>query len=101
MQFLKTIAIPSPNLFHVKWSPDNDGVIRVWKDGKKVFDQAGANVYGTIGIQYTPYLKFGIYHPSWKDSPLIADPKQVQHRTVYITDVVVGNEQSTLRLHQE
>jgi len=53
-------------IFHIKWSPSDGGTIRVWKNCEQVCELDGANAYGTIGIEYTPYLKFGIYHPAWK-----------------------------------
>jgi arylsulfatase A-like enzyme len=84
-------------VFHVKWSPKDDGRIRVWKDGQPVFDQTAPNVYGTIGVEYTPYLKFGIYHPSWKNIAGVSVASKVKHRTVYITDIVVGDERADLK----
>lgn len=50
--------------FHVRWSPDSDGFVQVWKDGRLI-----ADVPGPIGHQdlIGPYLKAGIYIPGWKD----------------------------------
>ncbi|CAN0470629.1 unnamed protein product, partial [Hapterophycus canaliculatus] len=36
-------------VFHMKWSPGDDGQIDVWKNDEQVFEQSGSNVYGTIG----------------------------------------------------
>ena len=52
-------------VIHAKWSPGADGFLQIWKDGKLVLDLKGTNVYSTIGEEYTPYLKTGIYHPEW------------------------------------
>ncbi|TDU71129.1 polysaccharide lyase-like protein [Prosthecobacter fusiformis] len=87
---------------HAKWSPKEDGLIQIWKDGKRVFDQAGPNVYGTIGVEYTPYMKTGIYHPVWhtdtdeKHQAFEAEIPVVTVKTVYVTDVIIGSERSAL-----
>jgi len=52
-------------VIQTKWSPGADGIIRIWKDSRLVYEASGANVYGDIGVEYTPYLKTGIYHPEW------------------------------------
>jgi hypothetical protein len=95
---------------HAKWSPDENGLLEIWKDGKIVFDRKGSNVYGTIGVEYTPYLKTGIYHPFWhvtgdasrKDDASraafdaeTASNTPVKNKTVYITDFKMGNEHVT------
>jgi hypothetical protein len=36
---------------HAKWSPDENGLLEIWKDGKIVFDRKGSNVYVTIGVE--------------------------------------------------
>ncbi len=77
---------------HVKWSPKDDGSIRIWKDGKLVYEEGGSNVYGDIGIEYTPYLKTGIYHPEWnlntdrKKAAFEADKPHSLLKTIYVTD---------------
>jgi hypothetical protein len=87
-------------VIHAKWSPGDDGVIQVWKDGKLVVDRKGPNVYGTIGVEYTPYLKTGIYRPEWhldKDGKREAFEKEkpvATNKVIYITDVKIGSEQA-------
>ncbi|HEY9199178.1 MAG TPA: polysaccharide lyase [Gammaproteobacteria bacterium] len=50
-------------VFRIKWSPYQDGIIQVWKDGQKVIDKAGPIGYNdAIG----PYFKMGLYK-DWKD----------------------------------
>lgn len=85
-------------VIHAKWSPREDGLVQIWKDGKLVMDRKGPNVYGTIGVEYTPYLKTGIYRPEWKAKPDAAPtsadqkPPQVAKKVVYVADVKIGNE---------
>jgi hypothetical protein len=95
---------------HAKWSPDENGLLQIWKDGKLVFERKGPNVYGTIGVEYTPYLKTGIYHPFWhvtgdasrKDDASraaydaeTASNTPVKNKTVYVADFKMGNEHAT------
>ena len=85
-------------VIHAKWSPTPDGILQIWKDGKLVMDQKGPNVYSTIGVEYTPYLKTGIYHPEWhldKDGKREAFDKEkpvATNKVIYVTDVKIGNE---------
>ena len=87
-------------VIHARWSPDTNGVLQIWKDGKLVMDQNGANVYSTIGLEYTPYLKTGIYHPEWhldKDGKREAFDKEqavATNKVIYITDVKIGSERA-------
>lgn len=85
-------------VIHAKWSPRDDGLIQIWKDGKQVAELKGPNVYSTIGEEYTPYLKTGIYHPEWhmdKDGKREAFDQEkpgVTTKVVYATDIKIGNE---------
>ena len=89
-------------IIHVNWSPKADGLIQVWKDGKLVFKKKGANAYGTIGIEYTPYLKTGIYHPEWylnserKQKQFAADKNPVSKKETCVAKVVVANQDASL-----
>ena len=87
-------------VIHAKWSPREDGLLEIWKDGKQVMKRTGPNVYGTISVDYTPYLKTGIYHPEWK----VQDdaqrekfnnlPATVNRKIVYVTDLKIGDERA-------
>lgn len=84
-------------VIHAKWSPDTDGLLRIWKDGTLVVDLKGPNVYSTIGVEYTPYLKTGIYHPEWhltKDNMREAFDKEkstTTNKIIYATDIKIGD----------
>ena len=87
-------------VIHAKWSPKEDGLLQVWKDGKLVADLKGPNTYGTIGLEYTPYLKTGIYHPEWNVAKpgarerFEAEKPAAPHKVVYVTDLKVGDERA-------
>lgn len=83
---------------HARWSPRKNGLIEIWKDGKKVFRFAGPNVYSTIGVEYTPYLKTGIYHPEWnlnqprKRKAFDQEVSPPKGKTIYVSQLTVGSE---------
>jgi hypothetical protein len=85
-------------VIHAKWSPRDDGLIQIWKDGKPVAERKGCNVYTSIGVDYTPYLKTGIYHPEWhldKEGRRAAFDKEkpvATRKVVYVTDVKIGGD---------
>ncbi len=89
-------------VIHAKWSPGDDGVLQIWRDGKLVVKRDGANVYGTIGVAYTPYLKTGIYHPEWhltderKRAAFEKEKPVATTRMVYVTDIKIGGAKATL-----
>ena len=64
----------------------------------------GPNVYGTIGTQYTPYLKTGIYHPEWnlnseaRQKRYEAEIPGVDKKETYVAKVVVGSDSATYEL---
>jgi len=88
-------------VIHAKWSPGADGVLQIWRDGKLVLDRKGPNVYSTIGVDYTPYLKTGIYHPEWhldKDGKREAFDKEhpvATNKVIYATDIKIGDERAS------
>lgn len=87
-------------VIHAKWSAGDDGLLQIWKDGKPVVDLKGPNVYSTIGVEYTPYLKTGIYRPEWnlttpERQKAFDDEKPVAtNKVVYATDIKIGNERA-------
>ena len=88
-------------VIHAKWSPKDDGRIRIWKDGHLVVERTGVNVYTTIGVEYTPYLKTGIYHPEWhldndrSRTAFDAERPVATNKIVYVTDVKIGDARAT------
>ena len=86
---------------HAKWSPREDGLVKIWKDGKVIYEKTGPNVYGDIGVEYTPYLKTGIYHPEWhlnKEAKRVVfetDKPDAKSKTIYGTDYKIGDARSS------
>ncbi|MEI6465213.1 MAG: polysaccharide lyase [Verrucomicrobiota bacterium] len=86
---------------HAKWSPRDDGLIEIWLDGKRVVEIKGPNVYTTIGVEYTPYLKTGIYHPAWhldvpaKRAAFAQEVPTVTSKVVWVAEVRIGSAQAT------
>ncbi|MBN7138559.1 hypothetical protein A7A76_05430 [Lysobacter enzymogenes] len=81
-------------VFHVKWSPDGDGLLQVWKNGVPVLDKRGPTTYRP-GHLRTPYWKIGLYHPGWKkrnQDKFNAVASTVAERVVYVDDVKMGDE---------
>jgi hypothetical protein len=85
---------------HAKWSPRDDGLLQIWRDGQLVIDRAGANVYATIGVDYTPYLKTGIYHPEWnlsrtdRQEAFARERPVATNKVIFATDVTIGSERA-------
>jgi hypothetical protein len=91
-------------VIRAKWSPKKDGLVRIWKNGDVVLDQKGPNAYGTIGKEYTPYLKAGLYHSEWH---LNSEARKKRYETeipgvtkkeIYVAKVVVGSESATYEM---
>ncbi len=70
-------------------------------EGRKASPEyKGPNVYGTIGEEYTPYLKTGIYRPEWN----LSSPERQErfdnekpvatNKVIYVTDVKIGSEKA-------
>jgi hypothetical protein len=89
-------------VIHAKWSPSADGLLEIWKDGNMVYEYHGTNVYSNIGLAYTPYLKTGIYHPSWRmdqknstqKNDFFNEVNPATNKVVYVTDVKIGSERA-------
>lgn len=84
-------------VIHAKWSPGAEGLLQIWKDGKLVMDRKGPNVYSTIGVEYTPYLKTGIYHPEWhldkagKQEAFDQEDPRAKTKVIYATEIKIGD----------
>ena len=94
-------------IIHTKWSPRDDGQIQVWKDGVEVFKQTGPNAYGTIGLDYTPYLKTGIYHPEWnlnspeREARYSREIPGIEQKQTLVSHLVVGSEKTSFESMQK
>jgi hypothetical protein len=76
-------------VFHVRWSARGDGLLVVWKNGKRIASCRGANAYDDKGKMY---FKIGLYKPSWNDP---AAPSEVSVRRIYHDEVRIGGATAT------
>lgn len=84
-------------VFHIKWSPESDGRLQIWKDGVLAVDKHGPTTYRT-GKSTTPYWKIGIYHPNWKsrnEAKFNSPPSPVKSRVIFVDDVRMGDRHAT------
>jgi len=75
-------------VFHIVHSHKSDGLIEVWKNGKKVMEQRGANMYDIA----LPRWKVGIYKSTWAKNTTDTD-----RRVIMFDNVRLGNEKATLK----
>lgn len=68
------------------------GSVKIWKDGNVVVDYNGPNIY-----QWTqqkneegPYMKFGVYKPSWREYPTVATKREL-----FIDDITIAGSNGT------
>jgi serralysin len=74
--------------FRIVLSYQADARLEAWKNGVKILDYAGPNVYNdALG----PFIKVGIYKPAWRE-PI---KSSVTQRTLYIDEVRVGDANSS------
>lgn len=78
-------------VMHVKHSAGSDGLIEVWRDGVKILNRSGANMYAVTGDLHNPNLKLGIYKSDWNGS----GTTQTNIRVLYFDDIRMGNENAT------
>ncbi len=69
---------------HVRWSYGTDGVLELWKDGTRVVEKHGPNVYNDIKPLY---LKIGVYNWTWKTTA----ESPVTRRVVFVDEVCVAD----------
>lgn len=75
-------------VLHIKFSPDSDGLVEIWKNGKKVLTKKGKNTYNDV---VGNYFKIGIYKYGWDDGYF----STTTTRTLYYDEVRIGDENSS------
>src|ERR1044072_9419502 len=78
-------------VMHIKHSSGSDGLIEIWKDGVKILNRSGANMYKVGGDITNPTVKMGIYKSDWNGSGTTA----TNIRVLYMDDIKIGNEYAT------
>jgi hypothetical protein len=71
-------------VMRVKWSYGQDGIVEVWKNGRKVIDQSGPN---TFNDAHGPFFKMGLYK-GWGDPGKSCDA--VKKRVIYHDEFRMG-----------
>jgi hypothetical protein len=64
-------------VFHVKWSPNGDGLVEGWINGKKFMAHTGPNLYNDA----TCYLKLANYHTAWGQSTSVIHDRVKKGKT--------------------
>ena len=70
--------------FHIRWSYEGNGFIRIWKDGRQVATQRGPNTYND---RTPPFWKLGIYKWIWTRNP---DRSRLDRRVMWMDDISIG-----------
>ncbi|MGK7910580.1 MAG: polysaccharide lyase [Synechococcus sp.] len=70
--------------FHIRWSYDGDGIIRIWKDGQHIHTHRGANTYND---RTPPYFKLGVYKWIWTRNP---ERSRIDRRVIWLDDISIG-----------
>jgi hypothetical protein len=80
-------------VMHIKHSPNSDGLIELWRNGVKIMNRYGANMYDLDDDDdlHYPYLKMGIYKADWNGSSTTS----TSVRVLYYDDIKIGNEYAT------
>jgi hypothetical protein len=53
-------------IYNIKFSPNDDGYLRVWHNGSMIIDYTGRTSYAYMAPRF--YSKFGLYRDSWNTS---------------------------------
>ncbi len=86
-------------LVHFRASKEGDGIVEVWRNGKKLGATAkGANIVKTdlcnniYGEHGAPFLKLGVYHSEWWTKEITsANPAtESDSRMLYVDNVKIG-----------
>jgi hypothetical protein len=78
-------------VMHVKHSSGSDGLIELWRDGVKIMNRSGANMYAVTGDIHNPNVKMGVYKSNWNGTGTTA----TNIRVLYFDDIRIGNEYAT------
>lgn len=78
-------------VLHINHSAGSDGLIEIWRDGVKIMNRSGANMYAVTGDFHNPNVKMGVYKSDWNGS----GTTQTNIRVLYFDDIKIGNENAT------
>ncbi len=82
-------------VMHIKWSPNGDGILKVWVNGTLELNSVGPNYYNEHPTDTYPYFKMGLYQSSYGKSTW---SEEIQwgtlERTLYHDELRIGDENS-------
>lgn len=78
-------------VMHIKHASGSDGLIEIWRDGVKIMNRSGANMYAITGEIHNPNIKMGVYKSDWNGT----GTTQTNIRVLYLDDIKIGNENAT------
>lgn len=82
-------------VFNYNYSYNDDGYLKVWKNGKLVLDYKGKNFYKG---SYDPFFKVGLYRWVWSSSwPSYLEQSVYTSRVYYVDNVKIGNKKAILQ----
>lgn len=81
-------------VFNYNYSPNTDGFLQVWKNGKLVLDYKGRSYYRG---SYDPFFKIGLYRWVWHSTwPSRLEQSILSSRVYYVDNVKLGNKDAIL-----
>lgn len=80
-------------VFHIIHSSGSDGLTEIWRDGQKIVNRSGQNMYSlSLGSDYhLPQWKFGVYKSDWNGDRTTS----TKLRVLYFDDIKYGNKYTT------
>lgn len=82
-------------VFNYNYSYNDDGYLKVWKNGKLVLDYKGKNFYKG---SYDPFFKIGLYRWVWSSGwPSFLEQSVLTSRVYYVDNVKIGNKKAILQ----
>ena len=75
-------------VLHIKFSPDSNGLVEIWKNGIQMTSKRGKNTYND---KVGNYFKIGIYKYGWAEGYY----SNTNTRTLYYDEVRIGDENSS------
>jgi hypothetical protein len=83
-------------VFHVKFSPNSDGFMKVWTNGKLAYNLQGPNYFNEATDEAYPFFKMGLYQAQYKFKGWSKDVKwNVNERTIYHDNLRIGDANSS------
>ncbi len=80
-------------VFNINYSHENDGYVKVWKNGRLVLDYKGKCWYKGA---YDPMFKIGLYKWAWDPSYTYRPGPITTSRVYYVDNVKIGNTEAEL-----